>query len=156
MNKELCFKIDSKELFLKQVLVEYNGVPVYFLCEDQKQVYYMVLCIDIDEEKYIIVKTSIEKVLKLLKQRITMRQIILCEQKYWNVVAGQTMDSDICNQYDMELVPIEELPYEESYFELVTEEQRRFLNTLQNELFLQPEVESVVLQPFNINNMLSD
>ena len=37
MDKELCFKINSKELMLVEVLVDYDDIPVYFICKDETE-----------------------------------------------------------------------------------------------------------------------
>lgn len=132
MNKEICFKIDSVELFLEQVLVEYNQIPVYFICLDERQTYYIVLCVDIDEEKYIIVKSEIERLIKLLSGKITMRDIMLLEKKYWEIIAGEDVDNDNCMQIDMEKINKEDLPYENSYFKLSTKAHKKYFTKLEN------------------------
>lgn len=42
VNKELCFIIENVKLYLEQVLVDYDGFPVFFLCRGENQ-YYAVL-----------------------------------------------------------------------------------------------------------------
>ena len=43
------------------------------------------VCYDIDYEKYIIVKTDIDRIYKLLTQNITMRDIIIMESEFLDV-----------------------------------------------------------------------
>lgn len=139
MNKELCFKIDSKELMLEQSLVEYNDIPIYFICKDTEQNYYTVLCVDIDEEQYIIVETRLEKIFKLLMQKITMRDLILSEDKFWKVKAGNTIEEDNCIQEDMSSICLKDLPYEKSYFKIAAKVHYDFLENIKSLLFSQPE-----------------
>lgn len=148
MNKEICFKINFNELFLEQVLVEYNKTPIYFVCKDDNEVYYIVLCVDIDEEKYIIIETKIENLVNLLKQKITMREIILIEKNYWEIVAGDTIEEDICIQRNMEAICVEDLPYENSYFKVVTKAHHDFLEQIRSLAFSQTE------EWVNVNNSI--
>lgn len=139
MQKEICFKIDSKSLVLESVLVDYNDIPVYFVCTDAEHNYYTVLCVDIDDEQYVIVETAVEKILKLLMQKITMRDLILSEEKFWEVKAGNTLEEDICMQQDMGLICLEDLPYENSYFKIATKTHQNFLENIRSLLFSQSE-----------------
>lgn len=36
MNKELCFKLDNDKLYLDQALVNYNDIPIFFICKGKK------------------------------------------------------------------------------------------------------------------------
>lgn len=139
MKKELCFKIDSRELMVEQNLVVYNDIPIYFICKDTEQNYYTVLCVDIDEELYIIVETKLQKILKLLTQKITMRDLILSEEKFWKVKAGNSIEEDICMQEDMCSICLEDLPYEKSYFKIACKAHQDFLENIKKLLFSHPE-----------------
>lgn len=132
MEKELCFKINSQELFLDQVLVEYNNIPVYYICKNDNEAYYIVLCTDIDEEKYVIVNIQIEDIINLLKQRLTMRDIILEKKTYWDIVAKENIDEDVCKQYDINNIDIEDMPSKESYFLITSQQHKKYLNELES------------------------
>lgn len=135
MNKEVCFTIDSNKLFLEKNLVDYNGVPVFFICKDSIGRYYIVLCIDIEEEKYLIAATTVHKLVELLRQKMTMRDLILKGENFWEVTAGDTLEEDCCVQKDVESINMEDLPYENSYFKVITKEHEYFLNELENLLY---------------------
>lgn len=128
----MCFKIDSKELFLEQVLVEYHKTPVYFVCKDNNEVYYVVLCVDIDDEKYIVVETEIERLVNLFRKKITMRDIILTELKYWEIIAGDNLSDDICTQLDIEQINMDDLPYNNSYFIVLSKEHQEYFEYLKD------------------------
>ena len=132
MDKELCFKINSKELTLVEVLVDYNGIPVFFICKDETGGYYVALCTDIDNDKYIVVKTTIGKIYNLLTKKMTMREIITSESEYWDISAMDDIDSDICTNKNISEVDLEILPYEKSYFNLVTKNHEEFLEIIEN------------------------
>lgn len=93
MDQTLCFIIEGKHLYLEQVLVDDNGTPVFFLCKSKDQ-YYLALCIDIHALKYIVVIVSIMDVYHLLHGRIPMRDLILQQTEYWNIVSGEDVSSD--------------------------------------------------------------
>lgn len=150
MNKEICFIIDSKELILEQVLVDYNDIPVYFVCKDIQNQYYIILCTDIDNEKYIITKTQISKLIQLLTQEITMRDLIICESDFWDISAGDNIEDDIYEKKSMELINLEDLPYDNSYFKVVTKAHKNFLSKLKD-LFLS-QIEQWETFDFIINN----
>lgn len=153
MNKELCFIIDKQELMLEQILVDYNKVPVYFICKDNQNQYYVVLCTDIDNEKYIITKTDINKLIKLLKQKITMRDLILSEKDFWEVTAGENIEKDICKNKNINLINLEDLPYENSYFKVVTTVHKNFLSGLEDILFSQQTSWKMVDIELNSNEL---
>lgn len=48
MNKELCFILDNKNIYLDHILVDYEYVPIFFLCKDDECQYYLALCTDIE------------------------------------------------------------------------------------------------------------
>ena len=54
---ELCFYIDGEEIYLDKVLVDYEHIPVFFVCSSTDS-YYIALCTDIEQLSYILVKVS--------------------------------------------------------------------------------------------------
>lgn len=74
MNKKLCFNIENQYLYLEQILVDYMGIPIFFLCKDKKQ-YYIALCTNIDKLNYIVTKLSLSDVYNLLHGKIPMRDV---------------------------------------------------------------------------------
>lgn len=123
---EKCFYIDGRYLYLEQVLVEYNGIPIYFLCKDGGQ-YYTALCTDIDEWKYIVVRTAVGDVYGLLHGRIPMRDVILRADYYWQVVSAEDMLLDDVKQMRMDEVDRSLLPEAGACFEILTEDVRAFV-----------------------------
>ena len=93
MDQTSCFIIEGKHLYLEQVLVDDNGIPVFFLCKSKDQ-YYLALCTDIHALNYIVVIVSVTDVYYLLHGRIPMRDLILKQTEYWNIVSGEDVSSD--------------------------------------------------------------
>ena len=124
-----CFTINDNELYLVLNLVDFNGIPLYFICKDNTGQYYLCLCYDIDYEKYIIVKTDIDRIYKLLTQNITMRDIITMESEFLDVsILGE---EDICSLKDMKNINLDILPDKNSYFNITNE---HFLEEFLNEI----------------------
>ena len=66
MDRELCFYIEGNQLYLEQVLVEYNDIPIFFVCRDTAA-HYVVLCSDLEEFRYMVVKAANEDLFRLLQ-----------------------------------------------------------------------------------------
>jgi hypothetical protein len=120
MSKEvLCFKIEGKELYLEQILVDFNDVAIFFLCKNEVQ-YYIALCADYHESTYIVAKVTIEDIYKLLHSELTMRDFILKQKEYYQVYSGFTIDRDKIEKHKMEDIDESVLP-ENEYFKVLTE-----------------------------------
>ena len=155
MEKELCFYIEGNKLYLEQVLVDYNDVPIFFICKDEKR-YYAVLCSDIEELSYIVINLSEVELYNLLHGKLSMREAFTKQQKYWEVKSGEEigLDTVICK-------PIEEmdcsaLPQERACFEILTEEVSSYVRKFDN-IFLSTERFEASLQRPDFNeNLLNE
>ena len=134
MNRELCFRIMEKELYLEKILVDYNEIPIFYLCTDDSE-YYIVLCTDIDEGKYIVTKTCLQDVSGMLHGKLSMREIITKKKEYWDVVAGEEIDDDIVSKRKMSEIPVQDLPYEESYFKVASKDIEEYLEMIDGKLY---------------------
>ena len=93
MKGELCFCIQGKNLYLEQVLVDYMGVPIFFLCRDEQE-YYVALCTDLEEYNYVVIRAASQEIYDLLHGKIPMRDIILNQKEYWEVFSGEEVSLD--------------------------------------------------------------
>lgn len=134
MKKKVCFKIEGKELYLDQILVDYNSIPVFYVCNNLND-YYIVLCTDFDEECYIIVKTKLDIISNMLHRKITMREIITCEKEYWDVKTGDSVETDVVQKKNMDSINLNLLPDDKSYFQIASDEIRRYVNFIDAEIF---------------------
>lgn len=117
MNKELCFKLNDDELYLDQILVNYNGIPIFFICKGSKG-YYLVLCTDYENYNYIIVLIYINDIYNLLHNVITLRAIMLKQNQYWEVLSGDKIDEDTVTLKSMNEIDFSCLPKDEFYYAL--------------------------------------
>lgn len=53
-----------------------TSISVFFVCKN-KNVYFIALNIDLDEERYILMRISLNRLSKMLHGKITMRELIL-------------------------------------------------------------------------------
>ena len=119
MDRELCFRIENIELYLEQVLVDYMDIPIFFLCKGESN-HYLVLCTDIDELNYIIVKLSMNDVYELLRGGESIRNAILKQEEYWNVISGEGISLDKVEKLSISELDVSLLPKEDVYFEIVS------------------------------------
>ena len=119
MNSNLCFRIESIELYLEQVLVDYMDIPIFFLCKGESN-YYLVLCADVDELNYIIVRLSMNDVYGLLHGKESIRNAILKQEEYWNVISGEGISLDKVEKLSISELDVSLLPKEDVYFEIVS------------------------------------
>lgn len=119
VDSELCFRIENVDLYLEQVLVDYMGVPIFFLCKGEGS-YYLVLCTDVDELNYIIVRISMDDVYGLLHGEESIYNTILKQNEYWNVIAGREISLDEVKRLSISELDVGLLPKENVYFEIVS------------------------------------
>ena len=135
MNSNLCFRIEGIELYLEQVLVDHMGISIFFLCKGEGN-YYLVLCTDIDELNYIIVKLSMNDVYKLLHGEGSIRNIILKQDEYWNVISGEEISLDEIERLSISELDVGLLPKEDVYFEIVSAKLENYVKKFDMEYFV--------------------
>lgn len=134
VEKEKIFEIERKSLYMEAVFVEYENDPIYFLCKSDGE-YFLCLCIDVQKERYVVVKTNKQNILNMLCGKITMRRAITCENVFWAIKAQDDIAQDIVEKHDMKEIDDGILPQEDATFKLVTPELMLFRQKLENELY---------------------
>lgn len=134
MNKELCFHIENKNLYLEQVLVDYMDIPIFFLCREENQ-HFAALCSDINELSYIVVKLSLSDVYNLLHGKIPMRDIILKQNEYWDIVSGNEIYLDTVTKKSIDALETGLLPEKNAYFKILTKQMQLFVQKFDCEFF---------------------
>ena len=135
MNNKLCFRIENIELYLEQVLVDYMDIPIFFLCKGESN-HYLVLCTDIDELNYIIVKLSMNDVYELLHGEESIRNIILKQKEYWNVISGEEIPLDKVEKLSISELDLSLLPKENVYFEIVSTKLENYVKKFDTKYFV--------------------
>lgn len=136
MNKKLCFNIENQYLYLEQVLVDYMGIPIFFLCKDKKQ-YYIALCTNIDKLSYIVTKLSLSDVYNLLHGKIPMRDVFLKQQEYWEIVSGDEVCMDMVTKKKIDALEQSLLPEADACFKILTKQIKLYVQEVDNEYLQQ-------------------
>lgn len=134
MDKEKCFIIDEKILYLEKVLVDFENIPIFFLCKSYDD-YYVVLCIDFDNYNYIIVEASLIDIYNLLHGNIPMRDVILKQDYYWKIISGEDLLSDTIERHPMKCIDTSLLPEENARFQVFDSETRKYISEFYKNLF---------------------
>lgn len=134
MEKIKCFSINNIDLFLEQVLVDYQEVPIFYLCKGNDE-YYVVLCEDFDELKYIIVKPNSTDILNMLYGKLEMRKLFEKQSNYWEVISGETIEDDIVIPYGIEKLDLTVLPEDNAFFEALTDNVRNYIREFERGFF---------------------
>lgn len=135
MNSKLCFRIEGIELYLEQVLVDYMDIPIFFLCKDEGS-YYLVLCTDVDELNYIIVRLSMNDVYGLLHGEESIYNTILKQNEYWNVISGREISLDEVKRLSISELDVGLLPKEDVYFEIVSTKLENYVKKFDTQYFV--------------------
>ena len=135
VNSNLCFRIEGIELYLEQVLVDYMDIPMFFLCKGESN-HYLVLCTDIDELNYIIVRLSMNGLYELLHGEEPIRNIILKQEEYWNVISGEEISLDKVGGLSISELDVSLLPKENTYFEIVSTKLENYVKKFDTEYFV--------------------
>lgn len=134
MDKEKCFIIDEKILYLEKVLVDFENIPIFFLCKSYDD-YYVVLCVDFDNYNYIIVEASLIDIYNLLHGNIPMRDVILKQDYYWKIISGEDLLSDTIERHPMKCIDTSLLPEENARFQVFDSETRKYISEFDKNLF---------------------
>lgn len=110
-NNNVQFVIEGRNLYLEKVLVA-TSVPLFFICKDNRNIRYSVLCIDTFEFKYALIQSYNEDIQKMLKMKISMRELFnrAVNDVYWEVEVSEEDGSDIVTIGSIIDIPKEYLP----------------------------------------------
>ena len=127
MKKILCFCINGEDIYLDQVLVEYEGVPIFFICKGESG-YYGVLCTDMKALKYIIVRSSPIEISRMLHGELTMYDFFAEHVTYWEVETSTEISSDVVILKNIKEEVIKSFPERGAYYEILTEAEQEYMN----------------------------
>ena len=133
LEKNLCFVINKEKLYLDFVLVDYEHVPIFFVCTSIGG-YYIALCTNIEELNYIVVKLSRFDLYKILSGLIPMRDVILKQPDYFEIQTSENMIEDRIIHKSMNMINKADLPEAGAYFEALTPEQKEYVSSKISEL----------------------
>lgn len=127
-DRILCFKINDRELFLEENLVNFNDIPIFFVCKDKMGYRYTVQCIDTEELSYYIARVLDKNLVAMLEGEISISKLMVDANEKWKVESGDTIESDSVK--DIENFEKDSLPKEDAYFTLSNPEINNFKERL--------------------------
>lgn len=129
MKEQVFFIINGQELVLDQVLVEFDETPIFFVCK-YNQDYFISSCADLEEERYIVTGISLNRLSKMLHGKITMRDLMLQADKFWDIIVGEDAGKDIVVEESISKMPLDVLPYEGAYLKIATEDLEEYVKKI--------------------------
>ena len=156
MNKELCFILENKNVYLDHILVDYEYVPIFFLCKDDECQYYLALCTDIENGEYIVVKISLLGVYDLLHGNVAMRDVILNQEIFWEFVSGDEIKSDIINQYPIDHINNQDLPEKDAKFKILQKHIKEYVQEFDKEFFASEKYNKEKSMELNLEDVIYD
>ena len=129
-----CFAINGVDLYLDIVLVEYQDIPIFFICKGKDQ-YYVILCADIDDMSYVIIKPDLSDVLNMLNGELEIRKLFVKQQKYWEIISGETFEMDEIRYLNIENLDITILPEDNVYYSALTDEVKNYIAKFEEDIF---------------------
>lgn len=135
MNKQLCFIIENNKLYLEKILVSFNDTPIFFICIDDKNNRYLVLCSDLDKLEYIVEKQSLKNLWHMLTQKVTMRAALLKCTHFWQIESGNSIAEDTVEKKGVNEIDFSVLPVENALYEKITVEDSAYVEQVTSEYF---------------------
>lgn len=145
MKEQVFFIIEGQELVLDQVLVEFDETPIFFVCK-YNQDYFISSCADLEEERYIVTRISLNRLSKMLHGKITMRELILQSDKFWDIIVGEDAGKDIVVEESISKMPLDVLPYEGAYLKIATEDLEEYVEKIDAILYGEEGWENEMVQ----------
>lgn len=133
-EKSVCFEIEGMELVSELNLVEYNEIPVFFVCKSAEK-RFLVLCIDLEGEKYLVTEISTYHVLRMLDSSETMRECFMNGIKYWRVEAAEDIINDRVERINKCDIALGDLPVEGARYKITSSEVLEYSSRLMGSIF---------------------
>ena len=134
MKKELCFVFDGEKIYLEQSLIEYDCIPIYFICKSSLFLY-ISLCSDFDKFSYVVARVTVDEVYELLHGEIPMRDLITKQKYYWDVQSGDNIAQDIVVKSKIDELDKSILPIEGAVFEAMNASIKKYVENFDSEYF---------------------
>ncbi|MBQ3176743.1 MAG: hypothetical protein IJB52_02905 [Clostridia bacterium] len=151
MNNKVCFILEGKELYIDEVFVDFNELPIYFSCiSDDK--YYLALCCEYDNQDYVLVESSVKEIIEMLTARITIRSTFTKKTKHWVVVAGEDITKDKISLIHTPYLDENILPKEGAKYAIVTEKVKQYLKRIEHDLYRDESYTTIATASKQIND----
>lgn len=147
MNK-VFFKLNDHLLYLDYMLEEYDYIPMLYVCKDDDEERFLVLCTDFEKESYLITRINLVDLNEMLLGKIDMRSAFLNQSMFWKIQClGNGYLNDAVVEDDISEFPKEYLPKEGDKYVLYDEEHREYQKRIAREL--EETIEKIEVQTIN-------
>lgn len=120
-GKLWCFALHNKNhIYLDKVLVDFNGMPVFFICVNEKGQYYVCYCYDIENLKYIVTEISVGHLWALIRGEYSFRDAVIHNKMCFDIITFQENKEFLCDIVILKPashLPEEILPYPNTYYD---------------------------------------
>ncbi len=135
MSKKVFFQIQNKLLYLDFMLEEYDFLPLFYICKDDDDARYLVLCTDFEQESYLVSRIPLVDLSNMLSGKIDMRSAFLRQASFWKVTCqGKKFVDDIVTEERIEYIPVEYLPAEGEFYVLYDVKHKDYAKQIAREL----------------------
>lgn len=119
MMSDISFVINGAELYTEKVLVEFE-IPLLFICKDKSNKRYVVLCVNSEEERYLVVQSRVSDIVDMIQNTITMKELFLKAMNgtAWMIVAGESYEDDFVKTLSIQDIQDVDLPAEGAFYEV--------------------------------------
>lgn len=134
MPKVKFFEIEGKSLFLDQVLIDLNMLPLFFICKDEEGHHYICLCTNYEEFCYVIVPTNAHEIYKMLNGEVTIRDVFLNKDYFYSVQSYNDLEENKVEKLDIESINKDDLPIEGKYYKIISQSDKEYLEKIKQEI----------------------
>ncbi len=134
MDKELCFIINGENLYLDISLIEFQDIPMFFICKSDSN-YYVALCIDDENVEYILIKSNPNSLLKMLRSDIEMRDLYKEVNKFWTIKPGNSPKDDEVIENSIEYLNASILPIEGAKYEVFDDSVLEYIDLFEKNIY---------------------
>lgn len=133
MNKIKCFKINDCVLYLEVVLLEFDRVPMLFICRGGNE-YYLALCSDLDELEYIVIPAKSYYLVQMLRGKIAMRDMFEKQPNYYLIHSSNIIENDKVEYKKIEDIDKGVLPLSGAKYTIFSEDVEGFTKNMEEAL----------------------
>lgn len=150
-QNKVLFKINNHMLYNDVKLIDLD-VPVLFVCIDESQNRYLVLCVDPDDCYYLVVPITSHKLIQMLNGQITMRNPFETSDVIYSIItAPDYINDDITEKLPKE-IDDEDLPRDGAYFNLkLHDDLNSYISSLQSSFQINDSRELILSDEWNAN-----
>ena len=149
-QNKILFKINNHMLYNDVKLIDLD-VPVLFVCIDESQNRYLVLCVDPDDCYYLVVPITSHKLIQMLNGQITMRNPFETSDVIYSIITAPDYINDDITEKSPKEIDDEDLPRDGAYFNLkLHDDLNSYISDLQNNFQTSDSLKLVLSDEWNI------